>query len=91
LIGTAKKFLPNDHDLVRTLKKRKYLTSLKRLAALRNFAAHSSSRAKKQALAATNRQRMHSAGAWLKRSNRFQKIVEDLQALAEEIREWARV
>jgi len=49
---------------------------------LRNFAAHESAKSKRAALAAIGGERIESSGAWLKRENRFQSIVDHLKALA---------
>ena len=53
-----------------------------KLSALRNFAAHESAKSKRAALAAIGGERIESSGAWLKRENRFQSIVDHLKALA---------
>ena len=50
LIGEIKKYVPDSHYLVQTVKKREYTDSLNRLCALRNYAAHYSKASKKSAL-----------------------------------------
>lgn len=89
LIGTVKKFVPDDHYLPTAIKKRKYKTTLERLTGLRNFAAHASQQSKKSALEATGRERMSSAGAWLKVRKRLQSIANRLKELATEIEDGA--
>lgn len=86
LIGTFKKYLPDDHYLIEIIKKKKYKEHIDRLCALRNYAAHESPQSKRAALTATGQQRMGSAGSWLKRQGRFSDLATKLQALAEEIK-----
>ena len=89
LIQTLKKYLPDDHYLVVIVKADAYRNSLDCLARLRNFAAHDSKVSKKHARLATNSQRLASAGAWLKRQNRFGDICGNLSELANEVHEAA--
>jgi len=63
LIGTLKNYVPNDHYLVKIVKKKKYLDPLKKLSALRNHAAHSSDKSKQKALQAIGQQRMGTSGS----------------------------
>lgn len=85
LIGTLKKFVPDDHYLVTIVKKASYADALDKLSALRNFAAHESSPSKGAVLRALNRQRVASSGTWLKKQNRFDELTNDLKRLASEI------
>jgi hypothetical protein len=85
LIKTLKKFVPDNHYLLTSVKKPVYTQALERLSALRNFAAHESAKSKRSALDAIGGQRIESSGAWLKCEDRFQTIVDRLKALATEI------
>lgn len=85
LIRVLKKFVPETHYLVDVVKAAKYRQTLDRFFALRNLAAHESRTGKTQAKAAlaTN---VNSAGAWVKRHNRFLDISAKLKELATDIR-----
>ena len=85
LIGDLKKMLPANHYLIDTVKKDTYKDALDRLSALRNFAAHDSQQSKAAALKAVGLERMSSAGAWLKKQDRFKNLVAKLKALATEL------
>lgn len=85
LIKLMKRFVPESHYLVTVVKEAKYKDDLDRLSALRNFAAHGSSKSKQAALKATKQSNMSSSGAWLKKNNRFKDIVDSLKGLAQEI------
>ncbi len=85
LIKTLKGFVPAEHYLVTILKKVKYLESLNRLSALRNFAAHGSRVSKKRALTAVSQKRMGTVGSWLKVQGRFDRLCTDLVKLVGEI------
>ena len=85
LISTVKKFVPENHYLLTTIKKPIYRDALERLSALRNFAAHESDQSKRSALRAIDRKRIQSSGAWLKRATRFATIADRLKDLATEI------
>jgi len=85
LIALLKRFVPDNHYLVIVVKKPKYKDDLNRLSALRNFAAHTSSKSKQAALEATGQQKISSSGAWLKKHNRFQSMIVSLKELAQEI------
>lgn len=89
LIGTLKKYLPDNHYLITTIKKDKFKNHVDRLCALRNYAAHESPQSKRSALAAVNQKRMGSAGSWLKCRDRFGKLATKLQELSKEIRDQA--
>ena len=86
LIGTFKRFIPDDHYLVTIIKKSTYKGALEQLAALRNFATHESPFSKKAALAAIEGKRIESSGAWLKCEERFEYIRTKLKELALEIK-----
>jgi hypothetical protein len=85
LIKTVKRYVPDDHYLLKAIKEAKYRDALEQLSALRNFAAHESQPSKKAALKAIGKERMSSAGSWLKRQDRFERIAERLVELADEI------
>lgn len=85
LLKTIKKIVPNGHWLPTVVADAAYTTALKRLSALRNFAAHDSSVSKKRALEAIGQEQMSSSGAWLKKQNRFATIGNSLKAMAQQI------
>lgn len=85
LIRTLKSYVPSNHSLVSILTKAEYKDSLDKLSTLRNFAAHDSSKSKKACLSAIRQRRIGSAGSWIKVQDRFQRIVNDLKAIAVEI------
>jgi len=85
LLKTIKKVVPNGHWLPTTVGDAAYTNALKKLSALRNFAAHDSSVSKKRALEAIGQSRMSSSGAWLKKQNRFSAICNSLKAMAQQI------
>jgi len=85
LIKILKKFVPDDHYLVDIVRKDKYKKSLEKLSALRNYAAHESSKSKREALKAIGQKRVSSAGSWLKLQDRYAKISKSLKELANEI------
>lgn len=80
----AEEYLPKTHYLVVAVSKTAYKEPLERLFALRNFAAHESSKSKKTARAAIGTN-TSAAGAWLKRQDRFKSISGPLSRLAAEI------
>ena len=86
LIREIKKYVPDSHYLLQAVRETEYKTSLDRLSALRNYAAHHSKVSKKKALESINQKRMGSAGSWLKRQSRFQELVSSLLKLSKEIR-----
>jgi hypothetical protein len=63
LLKTIKKIVPNGHWLPTIVGDAAYTNALKKLSALRNFAAHDSSVSKKRALEAIGQERMSSSGA----------------------------
>jgi hypothetical protein len=85
LLRTIKKFVPSGHWLPTIVGDAAYTNALKKLSALRNFAAHDSSVSKKRALEAIGQERMSSSGAWLKKQNRFATICTSLKAMAQQI------
>jgi len=86
LIKTLKEYVPDDHYLVEIVKKQKYKDALERLSALRNLAAHNSEIAKTRAKDAAGQERMPEAGAWLKKQNRLNTMLDSLRQLSEEIK-----
>ena len=85
LLKTIKKIAANGHWLPTIVGDAAYTSALKKLSALRNFAAHDSSVSKKRALEAIGQERMSSSGAWLKKQNRFATICNSLKAMAQQI------
>lgn len=85
LISTLKSFVPATHYLVMIAKKPAYRDTLDQLTALRNFAAHESTKSKGAVLRALGGKRVASSGSWLKRKGRFQRIADGLKTLATEI------
>ena len=86
LLKKLKHYLPDEHFLILIYKDSKYRASIERMCALRNYAAHSSLKAKKDALKAINKKRIRTAGAWLKLGNNFKKILDDLLELSNEVK-----
>ncbi len=84
LIRTMKKYVPDNHYLIKVVSNPNYKGALEKLSALRNFAAHNSNTSKKAALNAIDQDRVSSSGAWLKRQGRFAQIVDTLKKLADE-------
>jgi hypothetical protein len=85
LIDALKKYFPESHYLVKTLKNPKYNDAIEKLCALRNFATHASQKAKKAALSAVKQKKIGPSGSWLKVNNRFKDIANSLGGLAKEI------
>lgn len=85
LLKTIKKIVQNGHWLPNIVGDAAYTNALKKLSALRNFAAHDSSVSKKRALEAIGQERMSSSGAWLKKQNRFTTICNSLKTMAQQI------
>jgi hypothetical protein len=81
-----RKFVPDTHYLVRIIKKQRYKSTLEQLSALRNWAVHPSSIAKRRAKAALNAQRIGSSGAWPKAHDRMWRIMATMAILARDIR-----
>ena len=90
LIGEIRKYILGDHYLAQAVKEPQYKTSLDRLCALRNHAAHNSKPSKMNALKSIDQKRMGSAGSWLKRQSRFSEMVLGPVKLSKEIAEGAR-
>ena len=86
LIKILKQYVPEDHFLVVTVKKRRYKLAIEQLSGLRNFAAHDSDTSKRAALEAVGLERLASTGAWIKRQNRLDFLVNRLKELSAEIR-----
>jgi hypothetical protein len=89
LINTLRKYVPDTHYLVVIVKKDKYKDSLEQLSSLRNYAAHDSYQSKNAAKKTTGFERMASCGAWLKKQDRFDRLVSKMNELASEIRDEA--
>ena len=97
LIKTLKKYLPDDHWLIKIIKQKQYIDSLERLSAFRNYAAHSGNSAKARAKALLKltdergSNRMGSSGAWLRTNSggktRYAKIADDLYNLSRSVRQ----
>ena len=85
LVQEVRKLLRDDHYLVVIIKDAAYKDALERLFALRNLAAHDSAKSKSKALRVLHRQRMGSAGAWLKTQGRLREIAVDLEKLADDV------
>jgi hypothetical protein len=85
LIKTARSFVDESHWLVVVIKKPKYKSTLDRLIALRNFAAHESAVGKRTALKCTGSAKMSSAGAWAKRQGRLAGLLTSLRSLAADV------
>jgi hypothetical protein len=86
LIKVIRRFVPNGHYLLETIKKPRYKSSLEQLTALRNLAAHPSSVAKRRAKAILHAERIGSAGSWLKAHDRMWHILAQMAILARELR-----
>jgi len=85
LIQLIKSFVPDSHYLCDIVRNPQYKDALEQLSALRNFAAHQSGKAKKAAIKAIGGERIGSAGSWLRREGRFEKVCESLKKLARDI------
>lgn len=85
LIKTIKKVVPAAHWLPTIVSDAAYTDALKKLSALRNFAAHDSAVSKKRALDAIGGKGMSSSGAWLKRQGRFAALCTSLKAMSARI------
>jgi hypothetical protein len=84
LIRLLKQYVPKDHYLVQIVASPRYSTTLERLIALRNLAAHESGAGRKVAKAKVAAG-IAVAGAWLKREERFLALTERLKELAEDL------
>ena len=75
LIAIVKKYVPDTHYLLKLIRDTKYRQALEQLSALRNLAAHlESKKAKTAAKAAIGGEKIGSAGAWLRKQDRFGKL-----------------
>ena len=90
LIKTLKKYLPDNHWLIEIVKQEQYKTSLEKLSAFRNYAAHSGNTAKSKARKTVNQKSISQAGTWLSKTKgkqtRYAKIAGDLHKLSESVR-----
>ena len=89
LIKTIKKIVPAKHWLPTIVADDAYTDALKKLSALRNFAAHDSSVSKKRALDSIGQKSISSSGAWLKKQKRFATICDSLKSMADRIEDSA--
>jgi hypothetical protein len=85
LIASLKRFMPEDHYVLATVKADRYRDHLNRLSALRNYAAHESVVSKKRALKAVRQDKIGSPGAWLHTQGRFRAMEKALRKLAAEL------
>lgn len=85
LISIVKRYVPDTHYILATVKHSKYKEALEHLCALRNFAAHESYKSKKAALDAIGGSKIRSSGAWLKRQERFKWLSRKLKELADDV------
>ncbi len=86
LLKQIKRFFPPNHWFINILSDTKYKSTFDILIPLRNFAAHSSKIAKKNAMTAVGIQQLGSSGAWLKVGSRFQNIIDDLKDISTRIK-----
>lgn len=85
LIMKLKEFLPDRHFLLQIVADESYRTSLEKLFALRNLAAHASPQAEKAARKALRQTKLRAPGRWLMIQGRFENIASDLADMAEKI------
>lgn len=85
LIRQVKQCVPESHYLLNAVKKAAHKEPLERMLALRNYAAHGSRQSKQAATKAVGLSRLSSAGAWLKRQNRFDQLAAKQDSIAAEI------
>jgi hypothetical protein len=90
LLKQIKSFFPTNHWFINILSDTKYTRTFDILIPLRNFAAHSSKTAKKNAINAVELQQLGYSGAWLKVGSRFQNIIDDLKDIAARINAQAK-
>ena len=90
LLKQIKTFFPANHWFINILSDIKYNQTFDILIPLRNFAAHSSKIAKKNAVKAVGLQQLGYSGKWLKVDNRFGNIVNDLKDIATRINTQAK-
>jgi hypothetical protein len=89
LIQRLKKYVPENHYLITVVKKATYKDTLKKLSALRNYAAHESTKSKRDALAAIGQKKVGTSGSWLKLQGRYGSISAKLKEIAREIHDSA--
>lgn len=85
LIQAIKRYVPDSHYLLVTVKQQKYKEALEHLCALRNYAAHESFKSKKAALDALGASKIGTTGSWLKRQGRYSWLSGKLKDLAAEV------
>ena len=68
-----------------TIKDAQYKSSIEKLVALQNFAAHDSEQSKDSAIKSIGGENLGSAGKWLRTQNRFIGLCDSLKKLASEI------
>ncbi len=90
LLKQIKKYFPANHWFINILSDTKYDRTFDILIPLRNFAAHSSKTAKKNAISAVGLQQLGYSGAWLKVGNRFQNIIDNLKDISARIKAQAK-
>ena len=90
LLKQIKKFFTINHWFINILSDTKYNRTFDILIPLRNFAAHSSKTAKKNAVSAVGLQQLGYSGAWLKVGNRFKNIIDDLKDISVRIKAQAK-
>lgn len=86
LIREIKKYVPDGHWLLHSVKAPRHKNHLNRLVALRNYAAHESAASRKAALAAVGQQRISGAGSWLKKQGRLDALLNGLVAVSDDIK-----
>ena len=89
LIQRIKKYIPDTHYLVKTVRDDQYKMAIERLCSLRNLAAHQSAYAKAQAKKAIGTKKISSAGAWLKKQKRFEGLLKALRLFAADLEKHA--
>ena len=87
LIKVLRQNIGETYGIVGIVKKADYTDTLKRLCALRNYAAHTSQQAKVKASQAYGLKRIATAGSHLKSQKRFNEIAESLLKLSDEIKQ----
>ncbi|WP_294855788.1 hypothetical protein [uncultured Oscillibacter sp.] len=86
LIKVLKQNIGETYGIVNIVKREDYIDALKRLCALRNYAAHTSQQAKEKAAQAYGLKRIATAGSHLKSQKRFDEIAGSLLKLSDEIK-----
>lgn len=85
LIQILTKFVPESHYLCATIKDAQYKSSIEKLVALQNCAAHDSQQSKDSAIKSIEGENLRSAGKWLRTQDRFISLCDSLKKLASEI------